>query len=298
MNIVKSSLWLVNKTGPAAVHSVFSRSLNLLMDGSLFTLQNPGGPLVPMGAITERACNFSHLGFCPGQPALLEKQRWLIGDSVFAFSSSRLVDLTLSPASHDLDEEKTCAAIDEITRFCRVRETQAPLASLLYPSSFADPVLTYIGGALQELVHSSGDIPRFCRTITAITGSGPGLTPSGDDILTGILFALVREGDSPGIGELLHGTIEAVQGSMHKTTLIAAEFLHHATEARFATHFLALAGALKNERNTPLTAQLLPFANFGHSSGIDSLVGIVFGLKITLSILRNGPGCSGSGIPF
>jgi len=106
----------------------------------------------------------------------------------------------------------------------------------------------------------------------ALAGAGPGLTPSGDDALAGILFARRALGGQESEAPLAAVAAEA------RTTALAAAFLHWAARGQSlaCVHDL-LAAATRGDRAAAEGAARR-LAGVGHSSGADLALGLRWGL--------------------
>jgi hypothetical protein len=112
----------------------------------------------------------------------------------------------------------------------------------------------------------------------AFSGLGPGLTPAGDDVLTGLALGLrALWGGLP--LPLTHALQQAVIG---RTTDLAAARVRHAVAGRpdEATHAV-LAALLTAHGDAPDVA-VRRLIDYGHSSGVDTLVGLVCGIRLGL----------------
>jgi uncharacterized protein DUF2877 len=112
-------------------------------------------------------------------------------------------------------------------------------------------------------------VPSFARgetmppgpapLVRALAGLGPGLTPSGDDVLAGYVAGLV----------LLHGmrkkAARIAEDAAARTTSLSATLLHHAAlgEVPEPVHILLATGNVR------------PLLSFGHTSGPAWLRGLV-----------------------
>ena len=134
-------------------------------------------------------------------------------------------------------------------------------------------------------------IEIFSRQLSQFIGLGEGLTPSGDDFLVGLLWALwVGEADRlPGFDTFLY----AVQSILHKTNDISAQMLRFAIRKRFTEPLISLA---RVSGPTDCAEAFKRIAAFGHTSGFDTLCGLLVGLKTTEriahSFLKSAPTAS------
>ena len=114
----------------------------------------------------------------------------------------------------------------------------------------------------------AGDPVQQRSTVAALLGRGPGLTPSGDDVLAGFLlgaraFRLPVPGVATAVTELASGA----------TSALSAQLLVHAVRGECIPEFAAVVDALCG-RQAPLdaTARLLAV---GHTSGAALALGLL-----------------------
>src|SRR5690625_245627 len=101
-----------------------------------------------------------------------------------------------------------------------------------------------------------------------LIGRGPGVTPTGDDILAGAILAHVALG-TPGIAAAATGIVDLARG---RTTAASIVSLRGAAGARAATPLRDLLRAI-GEQGDP-TASLGRVLRLGHTSGADLLRGL------------------------
>ena len=107
-----------------------------------------------------------------------------------------------------------------------------------------------------------------------LVGLGPGLTPSGDDFLTGLLLArdlLERPSPAP--------LKEAIRARLALTTNAGKTLLYGALEKRypFYLHEFARAWSSAQDSGEEAAAVISALAH-GSTSGTDALAGLVFAL--------------------
>ncbi|MGQ0287015.1 DUF2877 domain-containing protein [Pasteurellaceae bacterium 22721_9_1] len=116
---------------------------------------------------------------------------------------------------------------------------------------------------------------EFAHYLAKLIGVGIGLTPSGDDFLSGVLALLHKIGLKQ---TALFAELQlAIQQNLARTNEISAAFLTCALENHFSQpviHFF--------EQNSPQnsTALFQEFDQIGHSSGMDTICGIYFMSKL------------------
>ena len=129
-------------------------------------------------------------------------------------------------------------------------------------------------------------------TLTAaeqLMGLGPGLTPSGDDMLAGLLTALRHLGEAAGVAravwlaDWLAATV--VFDAPTRTTPISATLLHCAAKGQACAEAAAvLRGIVGLQSLEPAAQRLL---RLGHTSGADLTWGIRAGLSAVLALSRD-----------
>ncbi|MEU0516543.1 DUF2877 domain-containing protein [Streptosporangium sp. NPDC006007] len=119
-----------------------------------------------------------------------------------------------------------------------------------------------------------------------LIGLGPGLTPSGDDMLAGLLVALRHLGTSAGVGRavwLADWLAAAVTfGARGRTTSISAALLHCAARGEAGGEVLAVLRGLAGLQPLPLALHRL--LGLGHTSGADLAWGLRIGLAAVVDL--------------
>ena len=122
------------------------------------------------------------------------------------------------------------------------------------------------------------DGDRVLTCVTSLVGRGPGLTPSGDDALVGMLAALHRLGaESPEPARLL---CPAVAAHLHRTGDISAHYLGLAVAGHLGEQLIALCDTVAGGEPDDVTAAAAAVVATGATSGADALLGFVAGVRI------------------
>jgi len=109
-------------------------------------------------------------------------------------------------------------------------------------------------------------------------GRGPGLTPSGDDLLVGMIAALWCVGAVTAqplcrMGARLEAT------AARQTTDISVEYLHYACRGMAAGVLCDLLSALGSADSSAVLTAVGRLRRYGHTSGMDYLLGTVTALR-------------------
>jgi hypothetical protein len=106
-------------------------------------------------------------------------------------------------------------------------------------------------------------------TAAQLAGLGVGLTPAGDDFLTGVMiWAWVAHADPEWVCRFL------VEASASRTTALSAAFLRAAARGECAEAWHVLLAALRDGDQRRSEAALGDVIAHGHTSGADAVAGL------------------------
>ena len=134
---------------------------------------------------------------------------------------------------------------------------------------------------------ASLDAALAMKALEQLSGLGPGLTPSGDDFIVGYLAGLhSRCRCEPVLRPFLSGLTAPLVRLAGASNSISRQFILNAVEGEVAQGLAQLVAAIAahEERLVRETAERV--ACVGHSSGCDSLLGLLFGLRPSLVLGR------------
>ncbi len=134
---------------------------------------------------------------------------------------------------------------------------------------------------------AAGDLAAAVEAAEQLVGLGPGLTPSGDDILAGLLLALrllggvIRGGTrAVWLADWLSAAVTSDAGE--RTTSLSATLLHCAARGQATGEVAAvLRGLAGQEPAAPAVTRLLAS---GHTSGADLAAGLAAGCRAALAL--------------
>lgn len=112
--------------------------------------------------------------------------------------------------------------------------------------------------------------------VRALVGAGPGLTPSGDDVLCGVLLGLRLAGRLDAVASLG----DVVRRQLGATTSLSAALLTEAADGYAVPQVVRLTAALARDDDRGAVAAAGEVAAVGHSSGRDLLAGLVSALGL------------------
>lgn len=139
-------------------------------------------------------------------------------------------------------------------------------------------VLSLLDGFKQE------DLESFMTGILALLGKGGGLTPSGDDLVTGFFLYHMRYDQAVGVERkfITEWLSSVTELAIERTTTISANRLAAARRGWSEELFLKIIDALFDP-SIKLDGMFWErLISFGHSSGVDTFMGIYFAIKSLL----------------
>jgi len=269
------------------VHSVFRHACNLeMVDGTLLTLLTLKQGNLPHGIrCTVPVAEGFHAYLQPGQAVVAEQ-------ALLCFPAAKLsVDVssvarwhgTLADCPIDTDSVSMIEALSTIRAgLCDVAPVGGIASLLLNDSARHDRMALAIRARLLTtlpllaLATEYQDCVKASFALERLVGLGPGLTPSGDDFIVGYLAALrarcIRERH---IEHLLQGLIDPVRLLAKRTHAISRQFILNAAAGEFCESLVSIVRAISRQQD--VVEHAAAAAHIGHTSGTDSMMGLLFG---------------------
>lgn len=287
---------IVSDCQTGIVHSVFNSSFNLSF----------GERLIHIGAIDKGLSPFS-IGIDPQIASLFTSQivqntsvNWDVGNKVFRFTNGltlSLVDalpieqfIVKQPIDYRILRENAkyiggqilsqnwqAGLIDSI-------ESKRALITYLLSESMIETDEAYIlqMHQLEKLVENNETI-EATSVFDYWIGRGPGLTPSGDDILTGLCASLSMQGIFPDrFKQQLD--VYLLEFGKQRTTVVACEYLLYTVKGLNHSYIVDMCLALPYMNDIAFKLCVAHMKEIGHTSGTDTLIGMLLGIKIGLNM--------------
>jgi hypothetical protein len=275
------------------VHSVFQRSLNLVSgDGELLGLVSSQAGNGPSTIVLQSIppSGLDQFGLAPGDAAEAREDYVWIAETVAvrladarrwqAAATGRCVGAALAVAR--------VAHAELIAREAGPAGGLAPLLphlSTLCEAAGSEPPggldlvsrAAWRGAGRLAAAWRRRDQSAVQRAAKHLAGLGPGLTPSGDDLLAGFLIGSARaDFERP---ELAHACVHAAIG---RTTDIAVARVRHAAKGSIEEVQEDVVTSLLGHDGSRLVTATARAARWGHTSGVDTLVGVFLGVRVGL----------------
>lgn len=259
------------------VHSVYRKTVNLIANNQLIALQADASPLSPLSLITGlSASEIAKLNATVGEPAIFyENQIDICSASAVQhifYAEAKRYDLFLS-ASLNPD---TVRELAQNIKAALSQTNTGGFDSIFNenPDEILSPILLAAKKHIKNSFHfyQNKNSKASAACLSQVLGLGGGLTPSGDDFLCGVLAGLKLSGTADDTFSQLLRT--EISRRLNDTTDISAAFLSCALNGQYSL-------AVNNLSSVPKPGQIAAtFSEIGHSSGIDTLCGILYAFSL------------------
>lgn len=286
---------VLSRPGPAAILASFERSFCLDVGGELITI---GDDSLHDGPLNLRLTGHQGAGFTIDY-GIEVGQRWTVSPDRLCRTDGLAIDLTSAVAWRPrLPTERPDHAklTDGLACLHNLLETLDPkddglLRLTLEPGSprnaterAAEP---HIDALRTDLPHwLLDDVVPDRAPVVQLLGIGPGLTPSGDDLLAGILIAWHHIGMGLAAGRLERIVLDA---AVERTTPISQAHLAAAAKGYGAAPLHDLLQAVLANKPPDIEQALDAAAKIGHSSGLDAIAGMMLALTAWLEVKHEVP---------
>lgn len=244
-----------------SVHSVFARAINLLVGEDMWTVLGAGRHDAPFGV--RLAGGDSGAGFevkpadCVDVRAGFLRVGRLIID---CRSASRWTPKPWGPLAPGITSR--LAAVEE----------RALARAWARSVDLATDVKSALGGSDAELASA----------VLRSVGSGPGMTPAGDDVLVGMLAVLSSGAAGPEGARLTARLRAALAPALSTTTDVSRHLLTQAARGLPARALHDLAGAIVEGATDAVLRDLLQVVlDAGSTSGGDACLGLVAACRVS-----------------
>jgi hypothetical protein len=259
------------------IHSVFDQACNIRVDdGRLLALLLPCLGNVPHGALIAAPAGFGfarHLTV--GGPVGCRADVLRVAQLSIDLGTAKPWRADLAAAGVDLSVPQVARAWRTAWRVLGQRRPREGDAQAALLSRTVDRRGLCLARATRHL-----RVREATRAVESLIGCGPGLTPSGDDLMVGFLAGLwSTAGDDPGQRAFRRALCATVAGLARATGDISRVYLTHASRGRFAEPLATLAARIGDGATVGAIEQVSAAAlRVGHSSGGDGVLGLLLGL--------------------
>lgn len=280
----------------ATIQSVFDSSLNLrpehqdalltilvsdhydLPQGIRLTVKN-----VPLSSLTVEMPSACRNGILRFQDSPLSIT--LRGAHIWNGRLSAVIDIQ-KPAT----ERAWSITWKALNKQQKLKQTDL-IGSDLFKANAGSVLTRKLSQPVQRLIAATEqlDSQAAADAVTEMIGLGPGVTPSGDDLLLGYLAGLwSTSAQEQQRLDFLSKFGQSLSALIKETNEISRTYLYYAIKREFSSSMLALVNAISDGEESKLLSTAKEAMRVGHSSGLDSVTGLLIGMTAWDSTFRHG----------
>lgn len=286
----------------ARVHSVFNEAFNIIdSHGELIACLAHDKDIEPMSLLLDMSSR-ELLAIAQEDPVRLsgdalvftKTNRRIPLDKAMHWDPSANFEGTLSTAMEQ------CKRVDVLGRLLIEEGSEAGIAPLIRQFAFdtgqvefsrpdapANAYCRFIDERLALLLQAvaEGSYAEAIRLIPSVIGFGPGLTPSTDDFITGLMITLyyeaaITQDDATDIRDFLTQISLVCQG---RTTAVSETMIRQVALGKVSESYRRLIRGIFFEVASPFEASIRNVLKHGASSGADFLLGVYCMNRIRLN---------------
>lgn len=288
---------LLDEGGEVEVVAAFERSAYLLCPRGLVCIGVPAIGRGPINVLVPDKGDWPGgraFGLYEGVKGVAGRRQLSIGpDLVIATQGAPI--WTPPPFAVDVGAETIARTVAQIRSLMLGLVPTDGVAALIFDPSgraaktptaqAAGPQVATLIAALPGALSSGSWSNDALRATLLLLGLGPGLTPSGDDFLGGVMLALSARGKS----DLRDSLWESVAGELDDLTVpISAMHLSAAADGMGAEVVHTLIDALLRGDRDAIPLAVKGVLDLGATSGADTIAGLVVGLQAANSAVILG----------
>lgn len=288
--------WIQESEKKGEIHSIFKSTVNILSeDGKFIPIVINDKPMSPFSLKLDKIIDFKDMDIMIGDKVIFTKN-YLKGDNI----TIRYDNAITWDNSIDLDQqldslEDVKLKLNIIKEYIREKGNKDGIFRLMQFIPFdlyngndhiLDSSQIFIKERFENFVKAfiNNNIKEINTLSKKIIGFGPGLTPSMDDFLSGMMIANLYishylKFNIKQAYEINHQIVNTIE---NKTTRVSEEMLKQSSIGEANEDLKSLVVSIISINNNILENQIDRVINFGHSSGTDILCGIYIGSCILI----------------
>jgi Protein of unknown function (DUF2877) len=283
--------------GEGTIHGVFDGAINILLTSGLISLVPDAVQRGPMN-ITLRlpagSPKMSSLGVRVGEKVRVLGSTLKFGNGHrIKFGSGTIYSPKRKFTLPALEKNEVIANLEVMRRTALKFGSMEGLGQLLAlmrpraPKMKRENLNIFATAALPRIVRleqafRSEQRIALTNAISELIGLGPGLTPSSDDMLAGLVLLGLLYSDNTGRAQRRSRLIAEVAAAeaRGKTTLLSEEYLRQAASGRGNEPVMRLCAALMTGGRDSVERETRRVLAIGETSGTDTVLGIALGTKL------------------
>ena len=298
--------WIQIKEQLGKVHSIFKSVINILSeDGRFIALVINNKPMSPNSIRLSENMDFTRLDIKIGSKVSFKKYYLSISNMNIYYKDSQVWDESIKLVDSKDTYENIKLKLDIIKQFILDKGNRKGIFSLMkYISSdlsqFEDSTLEngshmFIKDRFISFINAfrNYELNIINSYSKKIIGFGPGLTPSMDDFISGLMISNIYIYDflAINIEKAYRINQEIISDIENRTTRVSEEMLKQSslgeTNEDIRDLMVAIIGNNHKEELEHLMEKVI---DYGHSSGTDILCGIYAGIYILIKAYKGSQG--------
>lgn len=283
--------------GDGVVYGVYRRAVNIMMPEGLVSVVPNDGERGPINLTLEEAQEFVALGLKRGDLVRrsgaimsIAEDRVLISfigavpyDPTGLFSekprSASAIGRNLEIAKKEALVSGRMGGLGELIELVTANGLAQPKSTMNIYSAAAFPFVLSLSAAIRK-----GDIERVRFCARNLIGLGPGLTPSSDDMLSGLMITMNSFArNSGGDADVIRRICSAITSEGKElTTPLSQESLAEAAEGRGNEPVMELCRSLFTGRPAEVRMAVRRAEMTGETSGTDIILGVLLGAHLLI----------------
>jgi hypothetical protein len=285
--------------GEGTVHGAFDGAINVLLNGGLVSLVPEAvekGPLNITLRLPVGSSKMSSLGVRPGEKVSVRGLTLELGSHHrVLFGSARIYSPIRKFALPMLEEKEIAANLEVMKRTALLFGNLSGLGDLLAlvrpraAKAKAGDLNIFASAAISRIIRleqafRSEEKNELTHAVSELIGLGPGLTPSSDDMLAGLVLLCTLYVENSGCAQRASQlTAEVIAAEAPgRTTILSEEYLRQAASGRGNEPVMRLCAALLTGRRESVERETRRVLTIGETSGTDTVLGIVLGTMLCL----------------
>ena len=267
-----------------------------MLDGQLIALQIADSPVSPISIILPLdETGLDRLKIKSNSPVSIDGTNLLVGKNIISLDHAydvyddTLYEHNFSTSLKDVVWQLIVASDrDGFSTLIKSQNTPDDIALSYAKKKLIDAesicsIMTY--GNLAEEPTKSNQLNKLCDSLSGLIGVGTGLTPGGDDFMTGVLstFKALPQCFNH---KLISSLSNSICSRRNNTNEISSAFIDCALRGQFSKAIIDMYETVCSDNvqasdigQETLDNLLDSFLDIGHTSGIDTLTGIYWSMK-------------------
>lgn len=264
---------LIQGSIQARVHSIFSNGFNLICNHSLLFIGKDKESLSAIGlAINAEDLKLIQSVLSVGDPVKIspffsESEEKI--SLTFTCYIRPLVTTVIFPSIRNVDLSIPHVSIDQLNNSSLLHRLEE--AEVWTQSGFASSQLTQLYG---DFVSAFSTGNHLEEAVMALIGAGPGLTPTGDDFLQGMILLEHITSSGTFLNDLVQRQLQ-----YRSTTDVSLAYYQSLFDGYANAQWMKLCTAIVSDNERQLIEAINKIQAYGATSGNDSLVGALTFLR-------------------